>query len=106
MANENKELTFPLTPDTIFTLTHGGFVLVGKATLSSGTITVTNHRIKASSVALASYETPGGTTGTNLKAVCSDGSLAITGVDTSGSTVTTDTSTVSYVVFMDARDTT
>ena len=93
-------LPFPLDINTIFALKNGGFILFGTLTLSSGVGTVTDGRIQASSVALVTYKTPGGTTGTNLKAGCTEDTLTVTAVNTSGTTVTTDTSVVSYLVII------
>lgn len=99
----DRRLPFPLPSTDIFSLTKGGFILAGSATLASGTVAVSDRRIQPSSVALVSYTVPGGTTGTNLKAVCTAGTLTITAVGTGGATVTTDTSTVVYLVILAAR---
>ena len=93
-------LAFPLDQNTRFALKNGGFIRSGTAVLSSGTVTISDHRIQTGSIPLVSYITPGGTTGTNLKAVAAQGSLTITAVNTSGTTVTTDTSTVSYLIIL------
>ena len=93
-------LPFPLDQNTRFALKKGGFILSGTAVLASGTVTVSDQRIQTGSVPLISYVTPGGTTGTNLKAVVAQGSLTITAVNTSGTAVTTDTSTVSFLIVL------
>jgi len=95
-----QRLPHPLDIDTLFALKTGGFILFGSATLASGVVTVEDRRIKASSIAVVTYQAPGGTTGTNLKAACTDGTLTITAVNTSGSTVNTDTSSVSYLIIL------
>jgi hypothetical protein len=93
-------LPFPLDIDTLHSLKDGGFILAGTATLASGTVTISDRTIRNGSVPFVSYAVPAGTTGTNLKAVCAQGSLTITAIGTGGSTVTTDTSEVSYLIFL------
>lgn len=97
---EVSALPFPLDINTRHALKEGGFILSGIATLASGVATLNDRRIQTSSVATVSYQTPGGTTGTNLKAVCTKGVLTITAVGTGGSTVTTDTSVVSFLIIL------
>lgn len=92
--------SFPLRRNDLFALKQGGFILSGTATLASGTVTVSDRRIQPSSVAIVSYKTPAGTLGTNLKGLTAAGSLAITAVATDRSTVTTDTSAVSYLIIL------
>lgn len=100
-------LVFPLDDDTIKSLKQGGFILSGAVALSSGVATVTDSRIRAASgtgtsfvgsIALVAYLTPAGTTGTNLKAVCTENTLTITAIDTAGATVASDTSTIQYLI--------
>ena len=93
-------LPFPLDPNTRFALKKGGFILCGVATLVAGTIAVNDRRIQLGSTAIVTYTVPGGTTGTNLKAVCTLGALTITAVGTTGTIVATDTSTVSYLIII------
>lgn len=70
---------------------------VGSATLVSGTVTVTNTNNDANDHLFIQLKTPGGTLGTHYKYSISAGNnFTITAVDTAGSTVTTDTSTVSW----------
>lgn len=95
-----RPLSSPLDIDTLFALKKGGFILTGSATLASGVATVVNSRIRGNSTAVVTYLTPAGTTGANLKAVCADGSLTITAIATDGTTVTTDTSEVSYLIIL------
>lgn len=100
---EKMVFPFPLTPDMIFALTNGDFILVGKATLASGTKTVDDSRIKASSIAFVSYEGIAGTLGVALEGACTDGTLTITSYDSGGATETADTSDVAYIIILDAR---
>lgn len=68
------------------------------AALVSGTITLSNLWIATTSSVNIELTTPGGTMGARLKvaktAGAGNGSVTITAVDTSGATVTTDTSTL------------
>lgn len=85
-------LPFPLDLKTRFALKKGGFILSGTATLASGTVTVTDRRIQASSVATISYKThssPG-----RLRAACTDNTLTIT------SDSATDASEVAYIIVL------
>lgn len=66
------------------------------ATLSSGTVAVTISGLTTGDRAFIQLTTPGGTLGTHYKAVCTANTLTITAVDTAGSTVTSDTSTLTY----------
>lgn len=100
IPTDTRALPFPLDIDSLHSLKSGGFILFGTATLVSGTVTLNDKRIKMGSIPIASYSTPAGTTGTNLKAVCTQGSLAITAVGTTGSKVTTDTSVVSFFIVL------
>lgn len=100
LLRTHAKLPFPLDLNTLFTLKTGGFIAFGTTTLSSGVATVTDHRIRASSTALATYTSPGGTTGTHVKAVCTAGAMTITAIDTAGATVTTDTSAITYLIIL------
>lgn len=100
MADESRSLPFPLDIDTLHSLKAGGFILFGTTMLVSGTVTVADRRIQPSSTVIASYRTPAGTTGANLKGVCSAGAITLTAINTSGATVTTDTSKVSYFIVL------
>lgn len=76
----------------------------GTATLSSGTVTISTANITASSRIIVSYKTPGGTLGAALSVPSGSrsngtpGSFVIRAVDTAGSVVTTDTSTVDWMI--------
>lgn len=85
-------LLFPLDQNTRFTLKKGGFILSGSATLASGTVTVTDRRIQASSVATVSYKTH--STPGRLRAACTDNTLTITSDNAA------DASEVSYLVIL------
>lgn len=93
-------LSFPLSQKDLFALRKGGFIVYGTATLSSGTVAVTDRRIQASSIAFATYKTPAGTMGSNLKAVCTANTLTLTAVKLDTTTETSDTSTVGYLVLI------
>jgi hypothetical protein len=69
-------LSTPLDIDTIFALKNGGLLTSGSVTLVSGAATVTDRRIRTTSVPLLTYKTHS-TPGT-LRAVCTDGTLTIT----------------------------
>ena len=99
-AKTPRALPYPLDINTLFALKTGGFVLFGTAVLDTGVATVTDHRIRASSIVIACYTAPNGTMGANLKAVCAQGSLTITAVKSDKSTETSDTSTVAYIVIL------
>lgn len=98
--SEPRELSFPLSINTLHALKRGGFILTGTATLASGVATVAHDRIRGNSTPSVSYSEPAGTTGANLKAVCTNGTLTITAVGTDGTTVTTDVSVVSYFIVL------
>jgi hypothetical protein len=66
------------------------------ATLSSGTVAITISGLATTDRAFLQLTTPSGTLGTHYKAVCTANTLTITAVDITGSTVTTDTSTLTY----------
>ena len=100
-----QKLSFPLDPDTIFALTNGDFILVGKATLVSGVVAISDRRIKPSSIAIVSHETIAGTLGVTLGGVCTDSTLTITSYDSGGSTETSETSVVSYLIILSAKST-
>jgi len=69
----------------------------GSATLSSGTVTVsTTCAAGSSELVFATLATVGGTTGTHYRTTTASGSVTITAVGTTGSTVTTDTSVVNW----------
>jgi hypothetical protein len=77
----------------------------GTATLVSGTVTVSTQRLRASSKIFLSLNTPGGTQGTHYAAPAAsrtagdgNGSFVINAVNTSGATVTTDTSTIDWEI--------
>jgi len=101
-----QKLSFPLDPETIFALTNGDFILVGKATLISGVVAISDRRVKPSSIAIVSHETIAGTLGVTLVATCTDGTLTITSKDSAGATETSETSVVSYLVILSAKSTT
>lgn len=67
--------------------------LSGTVTLASGTATVTNPKIRTTSVPLATHQTHAGTIGT-LRVVATDGQITIT------SSSATDTSVVNYLVIL------
>ena len=71
----------------------------GTSTLVSGTKAVTVSGVTTSNNAFVQLTTPGGTLGGMYKAVCTTNTLTITSVSTTGITVTTDTSTLNYVIF-------
>ena len=71
----------------------------GGAVLSSGTKAITISGLTALNRAFVQLVTPGGTLGAAYKAVCTTNTLTITSVTVAGVTVTTDTSTLNYVVF-------
>lgn len=70
----------------------------GSTTLVAGTKTVSVSGATAASFVKFMVVTPGGTMGKHYKVACSAGQFIVTAVDTDGTTVATDTSTLSYVV--------
>lgn len=84
-----------------------GGIQVGKVTLVLGVATVsTGITITASSQIFTSMNAPGGTTGSDWKVpdaglvvgAPGTGAFTVTAISTSGSTVTTDTSTLNYMI--------
>lgn len=71
---------------------------IGGVTLASGVATVTITGLQATDKAFVQLVSTSGTLGTHYKAVCTANTLTITSVNTSGTTVTTDNSTLSYTV--------
>lgn len=84
------------------TLTTGAAGCTGTATLSSGTATVSTTCVKTGDLVFLSLNTPGGTLGANHSApvasITDATSFVINAVDSSGSVVTTDTSTINWWV--------
>jgi hypothetical protein len=76
----------------------GGNACVGSNALASGTVTIsTTCAAGSAEVVLVTLNAHGsGTAGTRYKATTAAGSITITAVDTAGSTVTTDTSTLNW----------
>lgn len=88
-----KTATFTDKGGTIFSGTFGN------ATLSSGTVTVSNTNVAGGSVVTCVYKTPSGTLGTAFQVSVSAGvGFTINAINTSGSTVTTDNSTIQYTI--------
>ncbi len=83
------------------TITEGTDGRLGQTTLVSGTKAVTINGLTTSSRAFVQMVSQGGTsTGVfEYKAVCTSNTLTITAIDVTGSTVTTDTSVLNYVVY-------
>lgn len=73
-----------------------GSLITGKATLTTGTVTVSVPGMTAKSAVHVTPHTPGGTMGAHHKAVSGTDNFVITAVDASGATVATDTSTLQY----------
>ncbi len=97
LSNEIRgQLAYQLDDRTRIALKNDVYY-VGTATLSAGTIAISNYKIRTTSIAMAAYQTPAGTIGV-LKAVCTDGQVAITSCQTSGATQTLDTSVVQFLV--------
>ena len=70
----------------------------GTATLVSGTKAVTVSGVTSSNQAFVTLVTPAGTLGAAYKAVCGTNTITITAVSIAGVTVTTDTSTLNYLI--------
>ena len=70
----------------------------GSATLVSGTKAITISGLTTSNQAFVTIAVTGGTLGGAYKAVCTTNTLTITSVSAAGTTVTTDTSTLNYLV--------
>jgi hypothetical protein len=96
-------------PNPILTATGGDVVprfQVGKLTLVAGVATVSNVRISSASQVFTSMNTPGGTIGSDWKVPDAGlvvggpgtGSFTCTAISTTGTTVTTDTSVLNYVI--------
>ena len=93
---EKPTLPFPLDPNTRHSLKNGGFIITGRVSLSSGSVTVSDPRIRASSLAFVTYDetdTALSSSGT-LSVTVADGSLTID--STNGS----DASDVSYLIIV------
>lgn len=98
-----KKLMGKLSPATAMEhlyLATGTNKTVGSATLVSGTVTVANTAVKSTSKIILIREAVGGTGGTYLVvgAKTANTSFVINSVGTTGSLVTTDTSTVGYII--------
>ena len=91
---ESHALSFPLSKEDILTLEREDYwrVVKGEATLSSGSVTVTNSKIKETSVVLLTYKTQ--SNHGYLKATPSSGSMDI------DSTNASDDSEVFYIIFL------
>lgn len=83
---------------SVFELPVVGVGLQGTVPLVAGVATITDARIKSTSLALVSVASPLGTLGVGYKAVCSAGQLVITGYTALGATQVLDTSSVQYMV--------
>jgi len=77
----------------------GIYKAVGSLTLTAGTGSVTQSGLTSGNHAFVTLLTPGGTLGVSYKAICTTNTLTITAVGPTGSTITTDTSTLNYIVF-------
>lgn len=113
-----NNLNFPLSKNELLSLQKGGFILYGTLNLVGGVATLENFNIKAnSSIAYATYHTPGGTMGSTLRAVCIDGLATFTArevnvnlsidfeekefsVSTSMVNATLDTSKINYLIIL------
>lgn len=93
---ETISLPLPLGINNLFALKKGGFILFGTATFASGTVTITDSRIRGGSKAFLSYDVAAkalSSSGT-LSGACTDGQLVIK--STSGS----DASDVAYLIIL------
>ena len=83
-----NQLNYPLDQDSIDLIQNavGGFILSGLVTLASGTYTITDNRIKATSSIVTTSQSAHLTS-----AICSTGSAVITG---------TGTDIINYVIFI------
>lgn len=74
----------------------------GTATLVSGTVTVSTAAALTTSTILVSLNTPGGTLGADYKvataSIVNGTSFVIAAINSAGATVTTDTSTINWVI--------
>ncbi len=71
----------------------------GTAVLVSGTVTVSDTTVTANTRIFPDWMTEGGTAGVRMKVTRSAGvSFTLTAVDAAGATVTTDTSTIAYLL--------
>lgn len=68
----------------------------GSITLVAGVATITNAGFNGNTVVSLYMVTPGGTLGVNYKQAVAATTVTITAISSSGTTVTTDTSTLSY----------
>jgi len=76
-------------------------IVVNTVALVSGVATITISGVTTSSICMGTQIiTPSGTLSNSYKAVCTASTLTITAIDTAGSTVTTDNSTLSYTVLL------
>ena len=95
------------TPAGVFSpskinLPTGAAGTAGTATLAAGTVTVSTTAVTASSIILCTYHTPAGATQGVKLAVptrTAGASFVVNGVDNTGATVATDTSTFDWVLF-------
>ncbi|MCA0231562.1 MAG: hypothetical protein LCH91_13905 [Bacteroidetes bacterium] len=71
---------------------------LGVITLVSGVGSATVTGLTSTDKAFVQLVTTSGTLGTHYKAVCSANTITITSINTSGATVTTDNSTVNYII--------
>ncbi len=90
-----------LNPDGLF-IQAGSNRGAGTATLSSGTVTVSNTTIQAGDRIMLSLNTPSGTTGIHYSApvgsIITNTSFVINSISVAGSVVTTDNSTVDWLI--------
>ena len=70
----------------------------GTITLVSGTKALTISGVTTSNQAFVQLVTPGGTLGGAYKAVCTSNTLTVTSIGATGTTITTDTSTLNYLI--------
>ncbi len=77
----------------------GGGGKMGVATLVAGSVAISISGLTTNSRAFVQLVTPGGTLGDAFKAVCTTNTLTITSVVAAGTTQTSDTSTLNYVIF-------
>jgi len=97
LANGNITLG---TAGNKLVITEGTNGRVGQVALTSGVATVSISGLTSSSRAFMGFVAQGGTSTTvwQYKMVCTTGTLTITAIDVTGTTVTTDTSTVNYFI--------
>lgn len=76
-------------------------IVVNTVALVSGVATITITGVTTSSICMATQMiTPSGVQGVKYKAVCTASTLTITAIDLSGTTIATDTSTISYTILL------